>query len=219
MPPRCSAGPIGPIFIDKLPNNWAHLPLIHLILPNATIIDARRHPLGCCFSNFKQHFARGPGVQLRAGRHGALLPRLCPADGACRYGAARRASTACSTRIWSTIPKRQVRARCSPPAGWRSSLLASSFHETDRAVRTASSEQVRQPIFRDGTDAWKPFERWLDPLKDRARRCAGPRIRMFRPSDVTWPICHATACEVTKFGDSPIDVYCAAQHDCDRNGA
>ena len=56
---RSSAGPIGPFFIDKLPNNWMFVPFIHLVLPNAKIIDARRHPLGCCLSNFRQHFARG----------------------------------------------------------------------------------------------------------------------------------------------------------------
>ena len=48
-----------PFFIDKLPNNWTYVPFIHLVLPNAKIIDARRHPLGCCMSNFRQHFARG----------------------------------------------------------------------------------------------------------------------------------------------------------------
>ena len=55
-----------PFFIDKLPNNWMFVPFIHLILPNAKIIDARRHPLGCCFSNFRQHFARGQDVHLRS---------------------------------------------------------------------------------------------------------------------------------------------------------
>ena len=67
-----------------------------------------------------------------------------------------------------------------------------SFHETERAVRTASSEQVRRPIFRDGTEAWKPFERWLGPLKDALGRCIDRLSR--RPADpVTLPICHAAA--------------------------
>ena len=71
--PASSARPTGPIFIDKMPNNWAHVGLIRLILPNAKIIDARRHPLDCCFSNFKQHYRPRPGLQLRARRHRPLL--------------------------------------------------------------------------------------------------------------------------------------------------
>ena len=78
-----------PFFTDKMPNNFAHVGLIQLILPNAKIIDARRHPLGCCFSNFKQHFARGQGFSYDLDRHGALLSRLCRAHGAFRCRASR----------------------------------------------------------------------------------------------------------------------------------
>jgi hypothetical protein len=70
-----------PYFIDKMPNNWEHVGLIRLILPNARIIDARRHPLSCCFSGWKQHFRARADLLLRSGRHRALLPRLCGADG------------------------------------------------------------------------------------------------------------------------------------------
>ena len=66
-----------PFFIDKMPNNFAHVGLIHLILPNAKIIDARRHPLACCFSNFKQHFARGQAFTYSLDRSRPLLRRLC----------------------------------------------------------------------------------------------------------------------------------------------
>ena len=83
-----------PIFIDKLPNNWMFVPFIQLILPNAKIIDARRHPLGCCLSNFRQHYARGQAFSYDLADMGAILPRLCPADGAHRCGAARTAFTA-----------------------------------------------------------------------------------------------------------------------------
>ena len=77
-----------PFFIDKLPNNWLFVPFIQLILPNAKIIDARRHPLGCCLSNFRQHFARGQDFTYDLDRPRALLCRLRAADGACRRGAA-----------------------------------------------------------------------------------------------------------------------------------
>lgn len=153
-----------PYFIDKLPNNWVHLPLIHLILPNAIVIDARRHPLGCCFSNFKQHFARGQAFSYALddmGRYYRDYVRLM-------------------AHIDSVLPDRVHRVFYesmvdNTEAEVRALLAACrldfepaclSFYETDRAVRTASSEQVRQPIFREGTEAWKPFELWLDPLKD-----------------------------------------------------
>ncbi len=152
-----------PYFIDKLPNNWAHLPLIHLILPNAKIIDARRHPLGCCFSNFKQHFARGQAFSYgldRMGRYYRDYVRL-------------------TAHVDSVLPERVHRVfyedmvddterevrRLLDYCGLEFEPACLAFHETERAVRTASSEQVRQPIFRDGTEAWKPFEPWLDPLK------------------------------------------------------
>ena len=152
-----------PYFIDKLPNNWAHLPLIHLILPNATIIDARRHPLGCCFSNFKQHFARGQAFSYALddmGRYYRDYVRLMAHVDIvlpCRVHRVFYEDMVDDTE--ATV--RALLAAC----GLAFEPACLSFHETERAVRTASSEQVRQPIFRDGTDAWKPFERWLGPLK------------------------------------------------------
>lgn len=157
-----------PMFIDKMPNNWGHVGLIHLMLPNARIIDARRHPLGCCFSNFKQHFARGQHftygledigtyyrdyVELMAhfdevlpGRvHRVFYERLVDDTG---------------TEV------RRLLDYCGLPFDER----CLRFHENDRAVRTASAEQVRQPIYRDGIDHWRHFEPWLDPLK----RALGP---------------------------------------------
>ena len=83
-----------PFFIDKLPNNWLFVPFIQLILPNAKIIDARRHPLGCCFSNFRQHFARGQDFTYDLDRSRPLLCRLCAADGACRLRSCPGGSTA-----------------------------------------------------------------------------------------------------------------------------
>jgi tetratricopeptide (TPR) repeat protein len=152
-----------PYFIDKLPNNWAHIGLIKLILPNAKIIDARRHPLGSCFSNFKQHFARGQAFAydlddigryyvdyVEAMRHfDAVLP-----------GAIHRV-------IYERIvadTKTEVRALLAAlDVPFEKACLR--FWENDRAVRTASSEQVRRPIFQDGTEQWKYFDAHLGPLK------------------------------------------------------
>ena len=152
-----------PFFIDKLPNNWAHLPLIHLILPNAKIIDARRHPLGCCFSNFKQHFARGQAFSYDLtdmGRYYRDYVRLMAHIDHVLPGRVHRV-------IYENMvddPERETLALLDY-CGLDFEPACLSFHETERAVRTASSEQVRQPIFRDGTVAWQPFEPWLDPLK------------------------------------------------------
>ncbi|MEG3125507.1 tetratricopeptide repeat-containing sulfotransferase family protein [Sphingomonas sp. GB1N7] len=152
-----------PFFIDKLPNNWAHLPFIHLILPNARIIDARRHPLGCCFSNFKQHFARGQAFSYDLADMGGYYRdyvRLLAHIDAVLPGRVHRV-------IYERMvedTESEVRALLAA-CGLDFEPACLDFHKTDRAVRTASSEQVRQPIFRDGTDAWKPFEPYLDRLK------------------------------------------------------
>ncbi|WGM37618.1 tetratricopeptide repeat-containing sulfotransferase family protein [Caulobacter sp. NIBR1757] len=152
-----------PFFIDKMPNNFAHVGLIRLILPNAKIIDARRHPLGCCFSAFKQHFARGQGFSYDLtdlGRYYADYVALMAHFDAVQPGAVHR-----------TIYERMI----ADPEGEVRALLAycgldfepgvMKFHENDRAVRTASSEQVRRPIFTEGLDQWRAYEPWLGPLK------------------------------------------------------
>jgi tetratricopeptide (TPR) repeat protein len=152
-----------PFFIDKMPNNFAHVGLIHLILPNAKIIDARRYPLGCCFSGFKQHFARGQTFTYDLtdiGRYYADYVALMAHFDAVLPGRVHRV-------IYEAMvadPESQVRSLldyCGLP--FEAGCLA--FHENDRAVRTASSEQVRRPIFTDGVDHWRHFEPWLGPLK------------------------------------------------------
>ncbi|HEY5712805.1 MAG TPA: sulfotransferase [Allosphingosinicella sp.] len=152
-----------PFFIDKLPNNWAHVGLIRLILPNARIIDARRHPLDCCFSNFKQHYARGQGFSYSLDDMG-------------RYYRAYVNLMGHMEAVLPTPPYRVIHERLiDDPEGEIERLLdhlglpfepaCLRFHETERAVRTASSEQVRRPINRAGVDQWKPYEPWLEPLK------------------------------------------------------
>ncbi len=152
-----------PFFIDKLPNNWAHLPFIHLILPNATIIDARRHPLGCCFSNFKQHFARGQAFSYSLedmGRYYRDYVRLMAHVDTVRPGLVHRV-------IYERMvddTEAEVRALLAA-CGLEFDPACLDFHKTERAVRTASSEQVRQPIFREGTGKLEAVRAWLDPLK------------------------------------------------------
>ncbi len=152
-----------PHFIDKLPNNWAHVGFIRLILPNATIIDARRHPLACGFSNFKQHFARGQDFSYALddmGRYYADYVRLIAHFDTVLPGFVHR--TIHEQLIDDT--EAEIRALISA-CGLEFEEGTLRFFETDRAVRTPSSEQVRRPINRDGTDAWQGFEPWLEPLK------------------------------------------------------
>jgi tetratricopeptide (TPR) repeat protein len=153
-----------PFFIDKMPNNWAHAGLIRLILPNAKIIDARRHPLACGFSNFKQHFARGQGFTYDLAELGTYYRdyvSLMAHFDAVQPGAIHRVIH----EFLVDDPETQVR-RLLDHLGLPFDPACLAFHENDRAVRTASSEQVRRPINREGFDQWRPFEPWLGPLKD-----------------------------------------------------
>ncbi|MCC7200596.1 MAG: sulfotransferase, partial [Gammaproteobacteria bacterium] len=152
-----------PYFIDKMPNNWAHAGFIRLILPNAKIIDARRHPLACCFSNFKQHFARGQNFTYSLediGRYYRDYVELMGHFDAVAPGAIHRV-------IYERMvddTEAEVRAlldHCGLPFD----PACLRFYENDRAVRTASSEQVRRPIFREGVDQWRHYNDWLDPLR------------------------------------------------------
>ena len=153
-----------PLFIDKLPNNWMHVAYIRLILPNAKIIDARRHPLGCCFSNFKQHFARGQAFSYSLtdmGRYYRDYVRLMAHFDRVQPGAVHRVTY--ESMVDDTEAEvRRLLDYCG--VEFEDSCLA--FYNNDRAVRTPSSEQVRQPIFREGTEAWKPFAAQLGPLRD-----------------------------------------------------
>jgi hypothetical protein len=153
-----------PFFIDKLPNNWAHIGFIKLILPNAKIVDARRHPLGCCFSNFKQHFARGQAFTYDladVGLYYADYVRLAAHFDKVLPGFVHRVIYERMVEDTET-EIRALLAYCGLP--FEAACLR--FFETERAVRTPSSEQVRRPIFREGAETWLHFEPFLGPLKD-----------------------------------------------------
>jgi len=154
-----------PFFIDKMPNNFCHIGLIHLMLPNAKIIDVRRDPMACCVSNLRQLFAKGQEFTysiediaryyrsyLELMRHwDAVLPgrilRVCYEDVVEDLeGNVRRILEFCGLEF--------------EPA-------CVEFYKTERSVNTASSEQVRRPIFLGGLVQWRNYEPWLGPLKDK----------------------------------------------------
>ena len=153
-----------PFFIDKMPNNFRHIGLIHLMMPNAKIIDARREPMACCFSNLKQLFTRGQEftysiediaryyrTYLELMRHwDAVLPGRI-------------------LRVWYEDVVEDLEGnvrRILEFCGLEFEPACVEFYKTERSISTASSEQVRQPIFRDGLFQWRNYERWLGPLKD-----------------------------------------------------
>ena len=153
----------APFFIDKMPNNFMHLGLIHLILPNARIIDARRHPMACCFSGFKQHFARGQHFSYSLpdiGRYYADYVRLMAHFDAVLP---RRVHRVFYERMVgdTEVEVRRLLDYCGLP--FEAGCLR--FFENERPVRTASSEQVRQPIYTGGVEQWHHYEAWLDALK------------------------------------------------------
>ena len=160
----------APFFIDKMPNNFRHIGLIHLILPNAKIIDARRGAMGCCFSGFKQLFAEGQeftyGLE-EIGRYYRDYVALMDHWDAVLPGKVLRVNY---EDVVADIEP-QVR-RILDYIGLPFEEACINFHQTERAVRTASSEQVRQPIFKSGLDQWAHFAPYLDPL----RAILGPEL-------------------------------------------
>lgn len=150
-------------FTDKLPNNFSHVGLIQAILPRATIIDARRHPLDCCFSTFKQHFAEGQTFSYDLGDLG-------------RY---YRCYLALMDHWDAVLPGKVLHVQYEelvrdPETGIRRLLdhcglpfesACIEFHRTRRSVRTASAEQVRQPMYASSIGHWRHFEKELEPLR------------------------------------------------------
>jgi tetratricopeptide (TPR) repeat protein len=151
-------------FIDKMPNNFRHLGLIHLILPNAKIIDARREPMACCFSNLKQLFANGQeftySIEDIARYYRTYLELMEHWDIVLPGKILRVHHEDVVDDLESNV--RRILNFC----GLEFEPGCVEFYKTERSVRTASSEQVRRPIFREGLDQWKNYERWLGPLRE-----------------------------------------------------
>ena len=153
-----------PFFIDKMPNNFRHIGLIHLILPKAKIIDARRGAMGCCFSGFKQLFAEGQEFTY----------------GLTEVGTYYRDYVQLMDHWDTVLPGKVLQVRYEDVVADLESQVRRlldfcglpfeqaclDFHQTDRAVRTASSEQVRQPLYKSGVDQWENYSDHLDPLRE-----------------------------------------------------
>ena len=164
----------APFFIDKMPNNFRHIALIHLMLPNAKIIDARREPMACCFSGFKQLFAEGQeftyGLSEIGQYYRDYVALMRHWDGVLPGKILRVQHEDVVDDLEGQV--RRLLAFCDLP--FEPACL--DFHKTDRSVRTASSEQVRRPINKSGFDQWRPFEPHLEPLKS----ALGPALTEYR---------------------------------------
>jgi tetratricopeptide (TPR) repeat protein len=151
-------------FIDKMPNNFRHIGLIHLMFPNAKIIDARREPMACCFGNLKQLFARGQEFAYSIddiGRYYRTYLELMEHWDTALPGRVLRVH---HEDVVDNLDRsvRLILEFCELPF----EPACIEFHRTERSIRTASSEQVRQPIFREGLDQWRRYEAWLGPLRE-----------------------------------------------------
>ena len=153
-----------PFFIDKLPNNWQHIAFIHLILPNAAIIDVRRDALGCCFSNFKQHFAAGQEFTYDQREVAAYYKNYVAFLDHLDRSLPGRVHHLSYERL-VTDAKAELRALFSY-LDLAFDERALRFHANDRAVKTASAQQVRQPLNRKGVDQWRAYEAFLGPMKE-----------------------------------------------------
>ncbi|HEY8122268.1 MAG TPA: sulfotransferase [Myxococcota bacterium] len=163
----------APFFIDKMPNNWAHVGFIQSILPNAKIIDARRHPLACGFSVYKQHFARGQHFSYDladVGRYYRDYVELMAHFDRVLPGRVHRMIYERTVDDFEPEVRRLL-DYCGLPFDAR----CLRFYENDRVVRTASSEQVRRPIYREGKDHWRSYAEFLRPLE----RALGPVLSAY----------------------------------------
>jgi predicted Zn-dependent protease len=162
-----------PHFIDKMPNNFSHVGLIHAMLPNAIIIDVRRHPMDACFSTYKQYFAEGQSFSYdldHLGRYYRCYLDLMDHWDAVLPGKVLHLGYEELVRD----PEANIR-RLLAHCGLEFEPACLAFHETKRSVRTASAEQVRQPLYASGVGYWKHFEAELEPL----RRALGDALERF----------------------------------------
>ena len=153
----------APLFIDKMPNNFLHIGLIKLILPNAKIIDARRSPMACCFSGFKQLFAEGQDFSYNLEDIGRYYQAYLKLMAHWQKVIPGFVLTVSHEDVVDDLAQ-QVQAMldfCDLP--FEQSCI--DFHKTKRTIKTPSSEQVRQPIYKSATEQWRHFEPYLAPLK------------------------------------------------------
>jgi tetratricopeptide (TPR) repeat protein len=163
-----------PFFIDKMPNNFRHIGLIHPMLPNAKIVDVRREPMACCVSNLKQLFASGQeftySIEDIARYYRTYLDLMGHWDAVLPGRVLRVLYEDVVDNLEGSV--RRLLEFC----GLEFELACIEFYKTDRSVRTASSEQVRRPLFREGLSQWQNYEPWLGPLKD----CLGDVLVRYR---------------------------------------
>jgi Sulfotransferase family len=162
---------LRPHFTDKLPNNFSHVGLIHAILPRATVIDARRHPMDACLSTFRQYFAEGQTFSYNLedlGRYYRCYLSLMDRWDSVLPGKVLHVQYEELVRD----PETQIR-RVLQHCGLAFEPACLRFHETRRPVRTASAEQVRQPIYTSGVGYWRHFETQLEPLRRALGDCLG----------------------------------------------
>jgi tetratricopeptide (TPR) repeat protein len=154
-----------PRFVDKMPNNFWHVGLIHLMLPNATIIDIRREPMACCVSNLKQLFARGQefscGIEEIAMYYRTYLELMRHWDRVLPGRVLRVSYEDLVDDLGASV--RRILAHC----GLEFDPACLEFHRSRRAINTPSSEQVRQPLFREGLSQWRHYDPWLGPLREK----------------------------------------------------
>ncbi|MGB0937521.1 MAG: sulfotransferase [Colwellia sp.] len=153
----------APLFIDKMPNNFLHIGLIRLILPNAKIIDARRSPMACCFSGFKQLFAQGQDFSYNLEDIGRYYQAYLKLMSHWHNVLPDFVLTVNHEDVVDDLEK-QVR-RILDFCGLEFEQSCLDFHKTQRNIKTPSSEQVRQPIYKSATEQWRHFEDHLMPLK------------------------------------------------------
>lgn len=161
----------APLFTDKMPNNFRHLGLIHLMLPNARIIDARRHPMACCVSGFKQLFAEGQEFSYSLEDLGRYYRAYVGLMDHWHWVMPGRILQVDHENVVADLEGEVRRILAFLELPFEPACL--EFHKTERSVRTASSEQVRRPIDDSAVEHWRHYEPWLDELK----RALGPAAR------------------------------------------
>lgn len=152
-----------PRFVDKMPNNFWHIGLIHLMLPNAKIIEIRRHPLAVCVGNYRQHYARGQHFSYAIDDLAGYYRTYAEVMRHWSETLVGRVLTVAYEDVVEALESSVRRILTFCELEFDPACL--DFHHNKRIVNTPSSEQVRQPLFRDGLSSWRRFEPWLEPLR------------------------------------------------------